>query len=411
MIAPSALYAHVPLCRSKCSYCDFFSLPAASLPEGAADRLVDSILRRAFELSERFEVSAYRTVYIGGGTPTILSAPQLGRLLNGLAGLARGAAEWTVEANPESLTPERLEVIAKSGVTRLSLGVQSLDDWTLALLGRPHDAAGAERALRLAAGSGLAISADLIAAVPLSKACRPGALAPARSLADEASRLVELGAGHLSIYDLVVEEGTRIAEALRRGELERPGEDEAWEERAAAEALLSSAGFRRYEVSNYAPSGSECAHNLAYWRMDSYIGAGPGAVSTIAGIGGPGYADGASFRVEECRDLAGYPDRAAELAREERIAPRDAAFESIMMGFRTRFGVDLDVFEERFGVDLHQMTPAALAAWSDRLVPGWGGGRRLALDDRGLDLLNRFLADCLAEIEAEAGTAAGPSGS
>jgi oxygen-independent coproporphyrinogen-3 oxidase len=219
-------------------------------------------------------------------------------------------------------------------------------------------------------------------------------------VAQEASRLIELGAGHLSVYDLVVEEGTRIAAAIGRSELETPGEDEAWEERVAAEEIISSAGFRRYEVSNYAPPGSECAHNLAYWRMDSYVGAGPGAVSTVAGVGGTGYADGGSLRIEESRDLDSYPDEAAANAREQRIAPRDAAFESIMMGFRTRFGLGLDSFGERFGVELSGLVPKSLAAWSDRLGPGWGADRRLALDDRGLDLLNRFLADCLAEIDA-----------
>lgn len=387
MTIPSALYIHVPLCKSKCAYCDFFSV--ATMPENLQSRLVDSTLERANELTARFGAESYRTLYVGGGTPTALSPRLLRRLLEGLASLAREAEEWTVEANPESLSPDVLETLLRAGVTRLSLGVQSLDEGTLSRLGRPHDAARAEAALKLAVASGLMVSADLLAAVPRSRGEK---VARGRSLAEEVARLMELGVGHLSVYDLVVEEGTRIASALARGELETLGEDEAWEERQAAETVLAQAGFRRYEVSNYAPAGAECLHNLAYWMMDSYVGAGPGAVSTIA--------DGeCSLRIEETRDLAGYSEYAAERAHEERIASTDSAFEMIMMGFRTRFGLDLESFQRRFGREVEEVLPASLSAWSARLTPGWGGGRRLAMDDRGLDLLNRFLAECLAELE------------
>jgi len=395
MIRPSALYIHVPFCRSKCAYCDFFSVEAATAAESFRERLVDSTLRRAAELSERFGARRYETIYVGGGTPTILGPPLLGRLLAGLAGLAGGATEWTVEANPDSLDPACLEAMAAAGVTRLSLGVQSLDDGALVLLGRPHRAVQAEAALRLAAGYGLRLSADLIAALPSPRDSlrrRESAAGAGRSLSAEVGRLLELSVGHLSIYDLVVEEGTRIAASLESGELEEADEDEAWEERRAAEAVLAKAGFRRYEVSNYAPAGSECAHNLAYWRMDSYVGAGPGAVSTIAEEGG-------SLRIEETRNLEAYLGCAAENAREERISPRDSAFELAMMGFRTRFGLDLDSFASRFGKEFEELVPRTLSAWNERISAGWGRGRRLALDERGLDILNRFLADCLAEME------------
>ena len=393
MTRPTALYVHVPFCASKCAYCDFFSLPSCEAGAALVEAVVDATLERAARLSERFGVEGYESVYVGGGTPSSLPPPLLERLLAGLGRLAPDAAELTVEANPESLTRERLDIMVAAGVTRLSVGVQSLDDGELALMGRPHDAARAEEAIGLAAGSGLALSADLISALPRPKAGRAGRPAGA-SLADAARRLVGLGAGHLSIYDLVVEEGTRFAAALREGELVEPDEDEAWEMRMGAERALEELGFRRYEVSNYSRPGAESRHNLAYWRMDSYLGAGPGAVSTIGGLEG-----GSSLRIEESRDARNYPARAAELAVDTSVGPRDSAFEVIMMGFRTRFGLDARRFERRFGRRLEGLVPRSLDAWSERLGPGWGPEGSLALDGRGLDLLNRFLTDCLAELE------------
>jgi len=347
---------------------------------------------------------------VGGGTPTVLPRPLLARLLEGLAERAGSPREWTVEANPESLDAEALAIFRGAGATRISLGVQSLDDGLLRLLGRPADAAACETALRLAAASGLAVSADLMAGLPRKTRLR-----------DEAARLLELGAGHLSVYDLVLEEGTPLESLFRRGGLELPGEDEAADERGELEDFLASKGFRRYEVSNYAPPGAESLHNLAYWRMDSYLGVGPGAVSTLQAAGPPG----ASLRIEEEPSLEAYAAGGAmgdamggatggaaggATGLETEIPPREAAFEAVMMGFRTVFGVDARAFEARFGFGLEAFVGKSLGAWAERLVPAapWpegcpGPARRLpgepALDGRGLDLLNRFLADCLGEIE------------
>ncbi|HRZ64376.1 MAG TPA: radical SAM family heme chaperone HemW [Spirochaetia bacterium] len=389
MIAPAALYIHVPLCRSKCAYCDFFSLPVPAGGDETYDRLVAATLDRAGVLTERFEAGPYRSVFVGGGTPTALPDAAFARLLRGLAALAPDPEEWTVEANPESLSPAKLEAMLAAGVTRLSLGVQSLDDGLLRILGRPHDAELALKAMELASSSGLELSADLMACLPQP----PETRGRPRELAAEAERLAELGADHLSIYDLVLEEGTPLAASLASGRLSPRPEELDCEEREAAEASLAARGFRRYEISNYALPGSECLHNLAYWRMDSYLGAGPGAVSTIRTEGG------CSLRIEEWREPGRYGREAAELAREERVPRLESAFEALMMAFRTRFGLDLDGFARRFGCELAELLPETLASWEGRLGPGWGGGRSLALDEVGLDLQNRFLADCLGELE------------
>jgi oxygen-independent coproporphyrinogen III oxidase len=401
---PESLYVHVPVCVSKCAYCDFFSVPASSVSDAFIASLVDATLSRASALAERFGSAGFKTVYVGGGTPTALSAAAFDRLLGGIEGLAPSPVEWTVEANPESLNLERIESMLAHGVTRVSMGAQSMEARSLDLLGRPHDWAEALRAARLAAASGMELSADLIAGIPARGAEAPEARP--RALARAALELIEAGAGHLSAYDLTIEEGTPLAAAAAG--LSFPGEDEAWEERAEMESSALKAGFRRYEVSNYSPRGLECRHNLAYWRMDSYIGAGPGAVSTLASREDSGARpgiDGSSLRIEEQKSLVNYADESAAAAAETVVPPRESAFETIMMAFRTRFGLDLGRFESRFGLGAGDLIGGTLAAWGDMLSAGepWPGdeaSRGPALEGRGLDLLNRFLRGCLEEMDS-----------
>jgi oxygen-independent coproporphyrinogen-3 oxidase len=399
-VAPAALYVHIPVCASKCAYCDFYSLPASCLAEGFELGLVRSILDRAAILSERFSASSFETLYIGGGTPSLLPAPAMDELLAGLGRLAgaeggRGPAEWTVEANPDSLTPEALEIMSRRGVTRLSIGVQSLDPDELSLLGRRHGPEAALLALRRASEADFTVSADLIAGIPLP-ADSGRDFGDPRKRAAFARELLDAGARHLSAYDLSLEEGSPLAERASR--LRFPTEDEDWEARLALEEVLRDAGLRRYEVSNYSAPGDECRHNLAYWRMDSYIGAGPGAVSTLARSSGSG------LRIEEARLIGDYRERAAEAALETELGFRDSLFEFLMMGFRTVFGPDPETLRSRFGLELESLVGESLAAWEERLTqgeawPGRGGAGGRALDARGLDLLNRFLVDCMLEIE------------
>lgn len=411
-----ALYVHVPFCSSKCSYCDFYSKPA--VPPSLMEGVIEATLRRIDALSAlygpggtaaRATVSGngssagagpsacspdggrrFDTIYIGGGTPSVLPHPLLGRLLDGIASRAgwRGApgTEWTVEANPESLDAGALDLMAASGVTRLSIGVQSLDDALLLRLGRRARARDARRALELAARSGIPRrSADLIAGLPRR----------AGSLAAEAAALLDLGVEHLSVYDLVLEEGTPLAAEVAAGHFVLPGEDEAADERDGLEAMLRGRGFRRYEVSNYALPGAESRHNLVYWRLDSYIGAGPGAVSTLVSAV-PG---GGSLRIEEGRSLEACAAGAAErTAVQNCISAKDAAFESIMMGFRTVFGLERARFRKRHGVGLEVLIGETLDAWKTHIVPGLLPDS-LALDGAGLNLENRFLEDCLGEID------------
>jgi len=311
-----------------------------------------------------------------------------------------------MEANPESLDEEALDMAEAAGVTRVSLGVQSLDDDLLSRLGRIASSGVALGALRRAAARpGLRVSADLISGLPRKTG-------PSGGLASEVSALLEAGVGHLSIYDLSLEEGTKLHAEVESGRFSLPDPDEALDERLAAEAVLGKAGFRRYEVSNFAPDGSESLHNLIYWHMDSYLGAGPGAVSTLVPSGSPGPAsgrlsgDGSSLRIEEGRMVSG---RGQESARETPLGPRDSIFEALLMAYRTIFGLDEGAFRARFGLSSEALIGRTRAAWKERLHPAapWpaalaapaADGPSLALDPEGLDLLNRFLVDCLSELE------------
>jgi oxygen-independent coproporphyrinogen III oxidase len=398
---PEALYVHVPICASKCAYCDFFSL-ATRPGQDSIDELVDATLARAAELANRFGARAFRSLYIGGGTPTALGPLGLGRLLSGLSSRFGRAAEWTVEANPDSLDESVLDAMAAAGVTRVSLGVQSLDRGELELMGRRHGPEAALEAVGLAAKRGFRVSADLMAGLPRL----PGKGArPMGSLAEDARALLDAGARHISAYDLSLEEGTPLA---ARKDLELPGEDELAEARLLLEEELARSGLRRYEVSNYAAPGEESLHNLAYWRMESYLGAGPGAVSTMA------CGDGSSLRIEEPRRLDGYATASAS-AIETPISIREAAFETVMMAFRTSFGLDLGAFERRFGLGMEELFGETLDAWSSWIVPGesWPvavmeGPEKgdnstvkasIALSRGGMDILNRFLVDCLEELD------------
>lgn len=271
---PKHLYVHVPLCRSKCAYCDFFSrtddgsIPHTDLIETTLEML------RGWLLPTMRRVPL-ETLYIGGGTPTVLGSDlvTLVRELTAIMPLADGA-EVTVEANPESVTPELLAGLAEAGVTRLSIGVQSLDDATLQLLGRCHDAAAALDAVRSALEAGLDVGADLICGVPgLSH----------EVWLETLGAIIDAGVQHVSVYPLSIEPGTPMAEAIAAGRLAPPDEDATVAAMDAAAAVLVARGLARYEVANYAVPGHESRHNTAYWTGWPYLGIGGGAHGMLGG--------------------------------------------------------------------------------------------------------------------------------
>lgn len=269
--AAHALYLHVPFCVRKCAYCDFVSWET---PRGDA-LLTEYAKALKAQLAEAVEVgllSACETAYLGGGTPTLLGAEALGSLVRSVRAAAPRLRELTCEANPESLTDEVLATLREAGATRLSIGVQSLDDAELQALGRIHDAATARDCVTAAIGTGLDVSLDLMCATPHQTD---------DSWTRTLSESLALGVGHVSVYPLQLEEGTPLARSTGDGEPTWNDPDVQAMRMEAAAKVLGDAGFARYEVASYARPGKACLHNQAYWTGLPYLGLGTGASSML----------------------------------------------------------------------------------------------------------------------------------
>ena len=275
------IYVHVPFCASRCGYCDFNTYTNSELAHGARESYVDTVLAELALATRVLDGGApsVATVFVGGGTPTLLPPDDLARVLEGIDkafGLQPGA-EVTTEANPESVTPATLHALRKAGFTRISLGMQSAAPQVLATLDRRHTPGRAAQAAAEARAAGFEhVNLDLIYGTPGE---RP------EDFAASLDAVVATGVDHVSAYSLIVEEGTRLAARVRRGELAAPDDDLAADRYLAAEERLTAAGFAWYEVSNWARSpDAACRHNLGYWRGEHWWGLGPGAHSHVGGV-------------------------------------------------------------------------------------------------------------------------------
>jgi putative oxygen-independent coproporphyrinogen III oxidase len=271
------VYLHVPFCASRCGYCDFNTYAPG---EGASrDGYVDAVIRE-IELAARvITPSRVDTVFVGGGTPTLLTPSELGRMLDAVDaawGLARGA-EVTTEANPESVGPASLRALRQAGFTRITLGMQSASPAVHKILDRQHTAGRAPAAAVEAREAGFEhVNLDLIYGTPGETA---------EDFATSLDAAVAAGVDHVSAYSLIVEDGTRLAARMRRGELPYPSDDVAADRYVAADDALTAAGLEWYEVSNWAKDeNARCRHNLIYWTGGDWWGFGPGAHSHVGGV-------------------------------------------------------------------------------------------------------------------------------
>ncbi len=385
--ASRSLYVHVPFCLSRCSYCDFHSsTPGRHGLEAASEAWLAAIARHLASLGRRFGRTGFRTVYIGGGSPSCLPRGTLTKALRLVGDEARAGgsdpAEYTVEANPEDVDAALLDTLAQGGVDRLSVGVQSLEDSARSMACRRGDAASTIRRLEKIAGSWNGRwSADLIYGLPGQSA---------EGLARDVATLTGFGLGHLSLYELTLEEGTPLWRSAESGDALIPGDDERGDQYEAARAKLAETGFRRYEVSNWSLPGQECMHNDVYWSMGDWLAAGPSGVANIAVSGG------AFLRIENSRNDARYladPDGSAS---ESLVSGKDAAFECLMTGMRRVRGFDLAAFGKRFGLDA-ALVFGHLEERFPLLVRLEGGAWRAT--DRGLDTLNGPLVSALSSAE------------
>jgi oxygen-independent coproporphyrinogen-3 oxidase len=332
------VYVHVPFCASRCGYCDFNTYTAAELGGGASrESYADSVLAE-LALAARVLGDApprrVDTVFVGGGTPTLLPADDLARILDGIDrtwGLAPDV-EVTTEANPESVTPESLRTLRKAGYNRISLGMQSAAPGVLAILDRKHSAGRATAAALEARDAGFDhVNLDLIYGTPGESA---------DDFAASLAQVVASGVDHVSAYALIVEDGTRLAARMRRGELPYPSDDVAADRYLAAEATLGAAGFSWYEVSNWARSAAaRCRHNLLYWTGADWWGLGPGAHSHVGGV-----------RWWNVKHPTTYAQRLAAgespgLAR-ELLTADEAHMEDVMLRLRLASGLPLAVLDD-----------------------------------------------------------------
>ncbi len=369
-----ALYLHVPFCIRRCRYCDFTT---QAIPHG--DLLIADYVTALSRLVERVGdaglLEDVRTAYIGGGTPT-MAGQDLVRLVETVVRTGNGSLiEISSEANPESLSPDLAADLAGAGLTRISLGVQSLDDRELGRLGRVHSAEDARAAMAAAVAAGLDLSCDLMCGIPLQTP---------ESWEMSLTGVLEGGAGHVSCYPLALEDGTPLARAVDEGTEQAPDDDLQADLMVATEHILGEAGLERYEVASYARPHKACIHNTAYWTGVSYLGLGVGAASMLDRDGLTGLAavvplelypeagesweglphDRLSVNADEL--LAARPeaarfrlfmrdDPAAFLRAEDEAAPhvvsfetldvRQAAAEDLMLGMRMSRGVTPELLE------------------------------------------------------------------
>lgn len=408
----SSLYIHIPYCGSKCSYCDFFSFPAAGVPE----EYVQAVLNQFNWFVQLGLVAKLETVYFGGGTPSLLSCEQLKGIMERTQGFLAEDAEVTLEVNPESVTYKLLETAKACGINRISMGIQSLDDDVLACVGRCCTASKARQALKLLKDSGMNFCTDFIAGLPGQDN---------RGFLSALQEVISYNPHHISMYSLTVVEGTRLYGQIEGGQVQWEP-DEADKQWILGRDFLEAAGYIQYEVSNFAPPGQESGHNSAYWKQKSYIGLGAGgagslycqdrhgvfqeglrytnATNTQAYIdfwnksfyGGAVETDFNQAEQEDFnwKNLCGVLDTIP--CEWEKLSQDTLAFEYLMLGLRMKKGISGCEYYHRFGKKLE-------AAPFDRFVQqGWmkrveevDGFCGYSMTKEGLLFLNQILEELL----------------
>jgi len=397
------VYLHLPFCSTRCGYCDFYS--ETDVGEARIDATLRGILREAEWYKDIYPNARVSSLYLGGGTPSLvpskLLAPFLGRLAQLFAPVNYRAAEtsvdvfeWSFEANPESLDPKKLAVLAESGINRLSLGIQSFEDRFLRALDRQADSSMVRRALEAVQQNGsFQVSLDLMTGLPGQSHV---------DVAADVHRVLSYAPQHISLYSLTVEQGTPLDRRINEGlvSLGAPSHrDNLWE---TAAALLRRHGYRQYEISNFCLPGKHARHNSGYWRGRPYIGLGPGAVGTLplavnssaraVRITNPGLLE--YLRLMKSQDAPGLAHTL------EYLSFQDLLLERFLLGLRTSEGVRLGACAGEFGIDEAHLR-AVLKSWEgapylDRRSFGAG---RAVLRRGGRMLLDRLLPDLAVRLE------------
>ena len=396
-----SLYIHIPFCRFRCDYCDFFT--RTRVAPVRQREIIASTVRQALDAHTTWHAPAPHpgTIYVGGGTPSALDPAAAELLLEGISALrtrlavhgvsteasstAEEIEEITVEVNPEDVNPALLARYADAGVTRLSVGIQSLREQVLRRIGRHTTLDATRRGLETVATHWPGRwSADLITAIPGDD--------PDGAAAD-ATELLRFGPRHLSVYELGIEPATLLGMRHRRNAIPPISETGQIAQSQAVSDVLGAAGLRRYEVSSWSLPGEESRHNLRYWRLAPWAAAGPGAVGLVPRGGGPEH-------VTVPRSFPRFLSREDFGVHREPLTARDLFEETLMGGMRTTDGVNRTRIEAVFGRRMETIIPDTLDRWS--ALTHAPRAEHLALTADGLLLLNRFLVDAFAELDTTA---------
>ena len=393
-----SLYVHVPFCLTKCPYCDFNTYQGI---ESQFDDFLTAVTKEIAAWGRALGRPAVNTIFLGGGTPSYLPDGDVGRILDAIAAAyqVRSDAEITAECNPNDLSPARCADLRAAGVNRVSIGVQSMDNGLLAMLGRRHDAEEAAAALDACRSAGFDnVNLDLMYGLPRQSLTQ---------WQDTVARTVELSPEHLSLYSLTLEEGTPLRRWVEQGRLPEPDPDLAADMYDFARAALSDAGYHHYEISNWRRPGRESEHNLAYWRNLHWLGVGPGAHSSLAGV--------RFWTVRSPRDYARRAGEWATMAAPwasvtaagiesvptvdglEVIDEATTAAETMFLGLRLLDGMDVGAASERVGIDLLTRYGREIAELTAEGLLVWEGDGRLRLAEAaylvGNQVFTRFLAE------------------
>ena len=372
------LYIHIPFCVKKCAYCDFLS---SSQDEETIEQYVVSLLDeiRAHGSKSSYEVTS---IFIGGGTPSVLAEPQIKQVMETLYDVFRikQDAEITIEANPGTVTREKLLTYRSCGINRISFGLQSANNEELKLLGRIHTYEDFLESFHLARECGFDnVNVDLISAIPKQTVA---------SWEETLRSVIKLNPEHISAYSLIVEEGTPFAKVYGEGcpgEQDLPSEEDERTIYYRTEELLKVEGYHRYEISNYAKAGKECRHNLGYWERKEYLGIGLGSASLINNV-----------RYSNISDLTYYIENAKHIDKIQEVvqvlSAKEQMEEFMFLGLRKMGGVSEREFEKRFGVDIDEVYGKQLKKLIiEDLIERKDGWIRLI--GRGVDISNYVFSE------------------
>ena len=380
------IYIHIPFCVKKCAYCDFLSCPA---DDKTKDRYVQALCREIEWSKDCLKEYLVDTVFIGGGTPSILEEKYIAQILYTLQSAARISddAEITIECNPGTLTMEKLETYRDAGINRISLGLQSANDKELKTIGRIHDYEEFKKSFNLARLAGFKnINVDLMSALPGQTL---------ESYRDTLAKVITLNPDHISAYSLIVEDETPLKDMVESGKLSLPSEDEEREMYYYTKEFLERTGYNRYEISNYAKDGYECRHNIGYWKRVEYLGFGIGAASLFKGERFSNTSDINRYMHILEEDVMNADEIWKALNENtESLTQNDEMEEFMFLGLRMMDGISTDDFKESFGKDIKSVYGEVLEKLESQglLVTEQ---EKIKLSERGIDISNQVLANFL----------------